>query len=183
MNEEELRQFKYASYALEIIENYCYSLKLCSIQNKIFNFQHQDIKQPQTYYHSLMIDVDNKLEQFISIYISTNSKISGYDRKCGGFSNTDKYHFVFDKTGRMSFDSIEINDKFKPFTLTEEEHFQYSLIYDLKSFEYYKAWSELFEKHHISDDYMAYWYDHPTYSLDKLQDINVNMKNYRESLC
>lgn len=183
MNEEELRQFKYATYALEIIENYSYALELCRAQNKTFDFKNQHIRQPKTYYHSLIIDVDNGPEQLISIYQNGSSRISGYDRKCGGIANTDTYYFVFDTTGKMSYDSIEINAKFKPFTLTEEEHFQYSLIYDLKSFEYYKAWSELFEKYHVPDEYVAYWYYHPTYSLDKLEDINVNIKNYMESLC
>lgn len=179
MTDEDFKHLEYAKITLSIIENYAHTLATCKNKGLEFKFNNGICKHNG---HRLSILHNSKQESLINLYHQASPSITGYDRRCGGIGNHDKYYLVFDKNKNKSYFDIEVNDKFKPFTLTEEEHFQYSLIYDLKSFEYYKLWSELLSSYTIPDDYTAYWFYFDEFSLDDLHTIDVNMKSYRESI-
>lgn len=111
------------------------------------------------------IDNEGSYEEFFSYYPDSKENMISWDGSyCGVIAFNDyaqvslyDHYIMTPSTSIDSYDELNsISDDLamkmfpfqKKFTLTEEEHFQYSLIYDLLSYEDMRMWHKV-----LTDDY------------------------------
>lgn len=166
------------------------------VVHRVDNFEFRLIQMHGHLSFSYLNSMTSDSHEVFSIHLSTTDTICGWDGTYGYRSyKPNKFISLYDHydalggfiSGDLAKDYAELNKisdaiakemfpKFYEFTLTEEEHFQKSLIYDLMSYEDMKMWHDVITSCPEIDDGIVFFSFHYPEMFDHISTAIVNME-------